>query len=89
MNDKIKQLEKQLAEAKAAHNYILNKSDQCLQTPDQIKVRFYDAVMPLLKSALEQRTRHGWNRREVEEAVFKRVLGAAFGEEVLGHLDKI
>lgn len=82
-------LERQLAEYRAAKKAILEKLDDAMRLPDNRKAEMWNTVVPILKSALESRIERGgdWNAREVQLVVWQKVMLSLFDVDYEKKLD--
>lgn len=86
-------LERQLSELKKSKESLLSKIDVCMNVNDQQKARVYDQVVPLIRTAIEQKTKNGvWVEKcedGIDRIVFDKLLKAVFGDEVRENLGRV
>lgn len=84
------ELEKMLEDAKKSEEILINKVDDCLKAPMDFKTKFFDDVVPILKSHIEKKLHTGmWNETELGSLFLNKALKAVFGDDIKDHLDKI
>lgn len=85
------ELERLLAEYRAAKMQTLDTLDECMRLPDNRMAEMWRSVAPILKAAVEGTVerRAEWNQRQLERLVFEKVAASVLGPEWEKNLEKL
>ena len=87
---RLEDLQRQFQEAKKAQEAILSKSDECMRWDHNKKAQVYDAVVPLIKSAVEAKIRSGkldWN--DLNKVVTEKLIKELFGPDAIDNIGQL
>lgn len=83
-------LERQLAEVKAATERVIIKLDECMNKSEKQKATSYDQIIPLARHAIETKVKSGqldW--KQFTNDLTEKLLKTVFGDTVLEDMGKI
>ena len=83
-------MERQLKEYKEAKNSLLASADDSLRLPSDRKAKMWDAVVPFIKTAIQNRITNGqWNETELQLRIYENAMKSVFGENALELINKV